>query len=107
MEINASQKLTPALFEKLFPHFIQNLDETCLMCSDGVLKVIGDGDQKHHDKNVQAGRCSIAMLRSGSAAGSDGPVFFIANGKEANKSSTAQMLVQKYDFPEGSSVFMN
>ena len=55
MEINALQKLTPALFEKLFPHFIQNLDETCLMCSDGVLKVIGDGDQKHHDNYVQDG----------------------------------------------------
>ena len=34
---------------------MQNFDETCLMCSDGVLKVIGDGYQKHHDKNVQDG----------------------------------------------------
>ena len=46
------KNLPPALFEKLFPHFMHNLDETCLMCSNGVLKVIGDRDRKHHDKNV-------------------------------------------------------
>ena len=64
---------------------MQNLHETCLMCSDGVLKVISDGDRKNNDKNVQDGLCSIAMLISGSSAGSDGPVCFITNGKEVNK----------------------
>ena len=37
------KNLPPAIFEKLFPHFMHNLDETCLKCSNGVLKVISDG----------------------------------------------------------------
>ena len=49
------KNLPPAPFEKNFPNFIQNLDEARLMCIHGVLKVIGGGDQKHHDKNVQDG----------------------------------------------------
>ena len=107
MERNASQKLTPTIFEKLFPHFLQNLEETCLMRSDGVLKVIDNGDQNHHDKNFKDDRYSITMLRSGSAAGSYGTVCFIENGKEVNKYFTAQKLVQKYGLPEVSAVFIN
>ena len=37
------------------------------MCIDGVLKVIGNGYQKHHDNNVKDGQFSIAILRSGSS----------------------------------------
>ena len=70
------KNLSPAPFEKFFPHFIQNLEETCLVCSDSVLKVIGDGYWKHHDMNVQVGRCYIMILISGSAAVSDG-VFLL------------------------------
>ena len=49
------KNLPPALFEKLLPHFMHNLDETCLMCSDGVLKLISDGDRNNYDKNVRDG----------------------------------------------------
>ena len=61
---------------------MKKLDDNCFMCSDGVLKVIGNGDQKQLDKNLQCGQCSITVLRSGSVAESDRPVWFIANGKE-------------------------
>ena len=74
---------------------MHNLDDTCLMCSDGALKVIGDGYRKHHDKNFQDGRWSITMLIPGSSAESDGTVCFIENGKGVNKYFTAQKLVQK------------
>ena len=56
------KKLPPALFEKLFPHFMLNLDNTCMVYSDGVMKVMGNRDQ-NQDKNVQDGQCSITMLR--------------------------------------------
>ena len=72
--------LPPAIFKKLFPHFMHNLDKTCMVCSNGVLEVMRDRDQ-NQDKNVQAGRCSVTMLRSGRAASLDGPICFIANGK--------------------------
>ena len=69
-----SKNLPPALFEKLFLPFMKKLDDNCFMCSDGVLKVIGNGDQKQLDKNLQCGQCSITVLRSGSVAESDRPV---------------------------------
>ena len=45
------KNLPPALFEKFFPRFMKNLDKTCMMCSDGVLKVMGNKYQ-NQDKNV-------------------------------------------------------
>ena len=47
------------------------------------------------------------MFRSGSAAGLDGLVCFIAYGKEVNKYFTPQKLVEKYGLSEGLSIFMN
>ena len=47
------KNLLPAHFGKFFPHLKHNLDVTCLMCSDSVLKVICDGDQKYHINTVK------------------------------------------------------
>ena len=48
------KNLPPDIFEKLFPHFMRNLDDTCMMCSNGVMKVMGDID-RNQDKNIQDG----------------------------------------------------
>ena len=37
----------------------------------------------------------------------DGPVCFIANGKEVKKYFTLHKIVEKYGLPERSSVYMN
>ena len=39
-------------FVSLQEHFQFNIDESCFMCSDSVLKIIGDGSKKKHDKNT-------------------------------------------------------
>ena len=57
------------LFQRLAPYFQLNLDETCFLCNDGILRIVGDKERRHHDKNVADGRFSITVLRVGSAAG--------------------------------------
>ena len=35
-----------------YAHYFQlNLDETCFLCNEGELKIIGDNDKPRHDKN--------------------------------------------------------
>ena len=80
------------VFTELHEHFQLNLDEACFLCSDGILKIIGDGAKKHHDKNMSDSCVSITIVRIGSAAGTNGPVLFLASGtkrkrKESEKSS--------------------
>ena len=41
---NANKPST--LFDNLHEHFQLNLDETCFMCNDGILKIIGSKDKK-------------------------------------------------------------
>ena len=54
-------------FAKLHKHFQLNLDEACFLCSDGILKIIGDAYRRHHDKNVADNRVSITTIRIGTA----------------------------------------
>ena len=39
-------------FLALQEHFQLNLDESGFMCNDGILKIMGDADRKHHDKTI-------------------------------------------------------
>ena len=73
-------------FAKLHKHFQLNLDEGCFLCSDGILKIIGDAYRRHHDKNVADNRVSITTVRIGSAGGSNGPVIYIAVGSKGEQS---------------------
>ena len=84
-----------------------NLDETCFLCNEGELKIIGDNDKPRHDKNCSDSRFSITVLRVGSAAGVNGPVIFLAKGTKVHPRLRGNNLVTKYGFPEGSCVIPN
>ena len=98
-----------SLFVALHKFFQLNLDETCFLCNDGELRILGDGEKPRHDKNTSDTRLSITVLRVGSAGGIKGPVFFIAKGTEttANRVFTDKLLVEKYEMPIGSTVLFN
>ena len=64
-----------------YAHFFQlNLDETCFLCNEGELNIIGDNDKPCHDKNCSDSRFSITVLRVESAEGVNGPVIYLAKG---------------------------
>ena len=50
-----------------------NLDESCMMASDGIIKVLGSADNNKHEKNIAGSWFSFTTVRVGSAAGVDGP----------------------------------
>ena len=95
------------LFVTLHPHFQLNIDETCFMCSEGSLKIIGDAERKRHDKNVSDQRMSITVLRCGSAAGTHGPVIFVMSGNKVPRTFSGNRLHKIYGLPEGSCVLVN
>ena len=37
-------------FKLVRAHFQPNVDESCFICDDGILKILGDKGKKHHDK---------------------------------------------------------
>ena len=85
-----------------YAHFFQlNLDESCFLCNEGELKIIGDNDKPRHDKNCSDSRFSITVLRVGSAAGVNGPVIFLAKGTKVHPRMRGNNLVNKYGLPEG------
>ena len=89
-------------------HYFQlNLDETCFLCNEGELKIIGDNDKPRHDKNCRNLRFSITFLRVGSAAGVKGTVIFLEKGTKVHPRLRGKNLVTKYGFPEGSCVITN
>ena len=89
-------------------HYFQlNLDETCFLCNEGKLKIIGDNDKPCHNKNCSDSRFSIAVLRVGSAAGLNGPVIFLSKGTKLHPRLRGNNLVTKYGLPEGSFVIPN
>ena len=59
------------------------MDESCFMCNDGVLKIVGDKEKKH-DKNVADNRVSITVVRRGNAARSNGTIIFVGVGMNYN-----------------------
>ena len=68
---------------------------------------MGDKEKRHHDKNISDNRVSITVVRVGSAAGTPGPVVFIAQGVKVNPMLSQQNLVERYGLPEGSIVICN
>ena len=84
-----------------------NLDETCFLCNEGELRIIGDNDKPRHGKNCSDSRFSITFLRVGSAAGVNGPVIFLTKGSKVHPRLRGKNLVTKYGFSEGSCVIPN
>ena len=88
-------------------YFQLNLDETCFLCNEGELKIIGDNNKPPHDKNCSDSRFSIIVLRVGSVAGVNGPVIFLAKGTKVHPRIIGKNLVDKYGFPEVYCVLSN
>ena len=88
-------------------YFRLNLDETCFLCNEGELKIIGGNDKPRHVKNCSNSRFSITVLRVGIAAGVNGPVIFLAKGENAHQRLRGKNLVTKYGSTEGSCVIPN
>ena len=84
-----------------------NLDESCFLCNEGELKIIGDNYKPRQDKNCSNTRFSVTVFQVGIAAGVNGPVIFMANGTKVHPRLRSKNLVTKYGFPEGSSVIPN
>ena len=83
-----------------YAHYFQlNLDETCFLCNEGELNIIGDNDKPHHDNNCSDLRFSITVLWVGSAAGVNVPVIFLAKGKKMHPRLRGNNLVTKYVLP--------
>jgi hypothetical protein len=78
-------------FMKLKDCFTVNLDESCFMGSEGVLRIIGSAARKKHEKNTSDSRQSITIVRVGSAAGVEGPRIFLAKGVDL----TAESMLKK------------
>ena len=77
------------------------------MCSNGILRIVGDAEKAHHDKNTQNNRTSITVLRVGAAGGINGPVIFIAKGESIHDHFKGDRLHRDYGLPEESCVIPN
>ena len=95
-----------AEFERLAPSFQLNLDETCFLCSEGNLRVIGEKERRFHDNNMGDSRFSITVLRVGNAAGARGPIIYLAKGATVNRRFMGRKLERLYGLPEGSCVLL-
>ena len=95
------------LFVTVAEYFQLNLDETCFVCSNGILRILGDSECKHHDNNVADNGVSITVLCVGSAGGVNGPVIFIAKGTSVHPWFSGDSLEKKYGLSVGSCVIPN
>lgn len=86
-------------------HFICNLDESCMMASDGNVRIIGNVVKKKHEKNNSDCRDSITTVRIGSAGGAGGPRIFLAKGKSSELKTLSDM-PKNHNSPPGSCVVM-
>ena len=81
-----------------------NLDEEGLQASAGIVTVVGAAGNKKHEK-IQGDRASIAVCKSGNAAGESGPWFFLMQGKEMRPGFTDEFLTS-HGAPAGSRIIM-
>ena len=97
------QKNSPHYIFICYAHYFQlNLDETCFLCNEGELKIIGGNDKPRHDKNCSDSRFSITVLCIWSAAGVNGPVIFLEKRTKVHPRLRDNNLMTKYGFLEGS-----
>lgn len=93
-------------FKKLHAYFQLNLDEECVMGSEGTVKVISSIFGKKVQKNMDDFKGSISVIRVGSAAGIEGPVIFLCAGKDKRSipNNLKGDLSKKHGLPKGSRV---
>jgi hypothetical protein len=64
-------------FASIMPYFWLNFDETCIIASDGNVRVLSGKETKTTSRIMSDSQLSITILRVGSAAGCDGPLIFL------------------------------
>ena len=69
-------------FGELIDHFVVGGDETCIMASKNVVKVVGSAGKKKHEITSDDSRDSITMFRTGVSSGTTGPTVFLVKGKK-------------------------
>jgi len=94
-----------AALKELKNFFTLNLDESCVMASEGIVRVLGNAEKTKHEKNIQDNRDSITTVRTGSAGNVDGPRIYLAKGKTCDLESFNDFGAH-YDSPPGSCVVM-
>ena len=70
----------------------KNIDESCMMASDGIIKVLGSADKNKHENNISVYRFSVTTVRVGSAEGVDSPRVYLAK-VESLKQTTMKRFV--------------
>ena len=71
----------PGVYAKIQKYFVGNLDESSMTGSAGKVKVLASVDKRKQEKIMDDCRDSITVVRTGSAAGTPGPLFVLAAGK--------------------------
>ena len=93
------------VLKELQNYFTLNLDESCVVASEGVLSVIGSAHKSKHEKNLQDNQEIITIVQVGSAANVDGPRIYLAKGNFSNLQSVNNFC-SNYEAPSGSCVEM-
>ena len=105
-EKQAERNLPVEEFKPVRAYFQLNLDEECIMGSDGSVRVISSIYGGKVQKNMDDYRGTITVIRIGSAHGGEGPVIFLCAAK--NKSQIPLFLrgdlSEKHGLPPGSCV---
>ena len=98
----------PDFTGELRDHFVMNLDETCIMASEGVLHVLGNAEKSKQEKNTSDSRTSITAVRCGSSSGTDVSRVFLAKGSDSPPSNMAPGKFERNHIaPSGSGVIMS
>ena len=72
-------------FKIFMDHFIGNLDESCIIISDGRIKVIASASKKKTEKRTDDTRESITTVRTGYCYGDKAGYYFLAKGKRSER----------------------
>jgi hypothetical protein len=99
--------LTPEgkTFGEVMAAFILGGDETGLLASDGIVKIMGDKKKKKHEVQTATSRTSITLYRVGSAAGADGPTAYLPPGTHL-KTGYSDAFLEKHGSAAGSTIAM-
>ena len=92
-------------FEPIMDHFISNLDESCLMSSNGKIHVVASRAKMKTEKITDDCRESITTVRTGFTSGHQGAYFFLAKGKKLDRKKFKNLCLF-FKAPEGSEVIM-
>ena len=96
-------------FKVQMPHFQWNGDETCALSHDGQPRGLRSASKKKYDKAVSDNMMSITMFRCGNAAGNQGSVIFLGEGKKDKsipRSLWPKSLCTTHKLPPGFRVIM-